>query len=122
MCYIDKLVKNNTGVSSKNFFLVVVTLIGLILLLVPAVLLIIEICYNHTIQTDLNGLAAYIGAVAGVFASAVSIVNHDCVIGEVCHLDAGSVVKSNSTIPAGTKIEAGTVSSFGKETGMNINE
>lgn len=24
----------------------------------------------HTIQTDLNGLAAYIGAVAGVFASA----------------------------------------------------
>ena len=70
MCYIDKLIKNNTGVSSKNFFLVAVTLIGLILLLVPAVLLIIEVCYNHTIQTDLNGLAAYIGAVAGVFASA----------------------------------------------------
>ena len=68
MCYIDKLIKNNTGVSSKNFFLVAVTLIGLILLLVPAVLLIIEVCYNHTIQTDLNGLAAYIGAVAGVFA------------------------------------------------------
>ena len=70
MCYIDKLIKNNTGVSSKNFFLVVVTLIGLILLLVPAVLLIVEVCYNHTIQTDLNGLAAYIGAVAAVFTSA----------------------------------------------------
>lgn len=70
MCYIDKLIKNNTGVSSKNFFLVAVTLIGLILLLVPAVILIIEVCYNHTIQTDLNGLAAYIGAVAGVFATA----------------------------------------------------
>ena len=70
MCYIDKLIKNNTGVSSKNFFLVAVTLIGLILLLVPAILLIIEVYYNHTIQTDLNGLAAYIGAVAGVFASA----------------------------------------------------
>ena len=70
MCYIDKLIKNNTGVSSKNFFLVTVTLIGLILLLVPAILLIIEVCYNHTIQTDHNGLAAYIGAVAGVFASA----------------------------------------------------
>ena len=73
MCYIDKLVKNNTGVSSKNFFLVADTLIGLILLF-PAILLIIEVCYNHTIQTDLNGLAAYIGAyigaVAGVFASA----------------------------------------------------
>ena len=70
MCYIDKLIKNNTGVSSKNFFLVTATLIGLVLLLVPAILLIIEVCYNHTIQTDLNGLAAYIGAVAGVFASA----------------------------------------------------
>lgn len=70
MCYIDKLIKNNTGVSSKNFFLVAATLIGLVLPLVPAILLIIEVCYNHTIQTDLNGLAAYIGAVAGVFASA----------------------------------------------------
>ena len=73
MSYLGKLISNNTGVSSKNFFLVAVTLIGLILLLVPAVLLIIEVCYNHTIhtiQTDLNGLAAYIGAVAGVFATA----------------------------------------------------
>lgn len=70
MNYIDKLISNNTGVSSKNFFLVAATIIGLILLLVPAVLLIIEICYNHTIQTDLNGLAAYIASVAGIFASA----------------------------------------------------
>ena len=71
MCYIDKLIKNNTGVSSKNFFLVAVTLIGLILLLVPAVLLIIEVCYNHTIQTDLNGLAAYIGGVPEWFKGTV---------------------------------------------------
>lgn len=70
MWFIGKLIENNTGVSSKNFFLVVVTIIGLILLLVPAILLMIEICYNHTIHTDLNGLAAYIAAVAGVFASA----------------------------------------------------
>lgn len=70
MNYFNKLINNNTGVSSKNFFLVAVTIIGLILLLVPAVLLIIEICYNHTIQTDLNGLAAYIASVAGIFASA----------------------------------------------------
>ena len=70
MNYISKLISNNTGVSSKNFFLVAATIIGLILLLVPAVLLIIEVCYNHTIQTDLNGLAAYIASVAGIFASA----------------------------------------------------
>lgn len=67
---LSNLVKNNTGVSSKNFFLVSVTLIGLLLLLVPAVVLTIEVLYNHTIHTDLNGIAAYIGAVAGVFASA----------------------------------------------------
>lgn len=70
MNFFNKLISNNTGISSKNFFLVVVTIIGLILLLVPAIVLIIEICCNHTIQTDLNGLAAYIGSVAGVFASA----------------------------------------------------
>lgn len=70
MNYINRLISNNTGVSSKNFFLVAVTLIGLLLLLVPVVILIIEVITNHTIHTDLNGLAAYIGAVAGVFASA----------------------------------------------------
>jgi len=68
--YFANLIKNNTGVSSKNFFLVSVTLIGLLLLLIPAVVLIVEVIFNHTIQTDLNGMAAYIGAVAGVFATA----------------------------------------------------
>lgn len=70
MNYINKLINNNTGVSSKNFFLVAVTIVGLILLFVPVVLLMIEICYNHTIKTDLNGLAAYISSVAAVFATA----------------------------------------------------
>jgi len=68
--HFANLIKNNTGVSSKNFFLVSVTLIGLFLLLIPAVVLIVEVIFNHTIQTDLNGMAAYIGAVAGVFATA----------------------------------------------------
>lgn len=70
MNYFNKLIHNNTGVSSKNFFLVTVTIIGLILLIIPAVILIVETIFNHTIQTDLDGMAAYIGAVAGVFASA----------------------------------------------------
>ena len=66
----SRLIQNNTGVSSKNFFLVTVTLIGLILLLVPAIVLITEVFANHTISTNLDGMAAYIGSVAGVFASA----------------------------------------------------
>lgn len=66
----SKLVQNNSGVSSKNFFLVTVTIIGCILLLVPAIVLITEVFTMHTIATNLDGMAAYIGAVAGVFASA----------------------------------------------------
>ena len=68
--FFSKLIQNNTGVSSKNFFLVAVTIIGLILLLVPAAVLIVEVLYNHTIVTDLNGLAAYVSSVAAIFATA----------------------------------------------------
>lgn len=64
-----KLIKNNTGYSSKNFFLVLVTIIGTVLLAVPAFCLIIEAWYNHTITTDLTAMAAYITAVAAVFTS-----------------------------------------------------
>lgn len=70
MNFFKELVTSESGVSSKSFFLVVVTIVGVILLLVPAVILVIEVVYNHTITTDLNGMAAYIGAVAGVFATA----------------------------------------------------
>ena len=63
---MTKLVQNNTGVSSKNFFLVVITIIGCLLLLVPVVALTIEALVMHTIATDLTGMAAYIGAVSTV--------------------------------------------------------
>ena len=68
--FFNKLIRNNTGVSSKNFFLVVVTIIGCILLIIPAVILIVEVFYNHTIATNLDGMAAYIAAVAAIFTSA----------------------------------------------------
>lgn len=67
--YFKLLVQNGSGVSSKSFFLVVVTIIGCILLLVPAIILVVEVFFNHTVATDLNGLAAYITAVAAMFAS-----------------------------------------------------
>lgn len=68
--YLGKLITSNSGVSSKSFFLVVVTIIGCFLLIIPGVAILIEVICNHTVATDLNGLAAYIGSVAGVFASA----------------------------------------------------
>lgn len=70
MKFFKDLITNNNGISSKSFFLVTVTIIGFILLLIPAVILIVEIIANKTIQTDLNGLAAYIGAVGVIFTSA----------------------------------------------------
>lgn len=68
--FFERLITKNNGFSSKSFFLVVVTIIGCILLFVPVIILCVEIYFNHTIQTDITGLAAYIGAVAAIFASA----------------------------------------------------
>ena len=70
MNYFNKLISNNTGVSSKNFFLVVITIIGCLLLLVPVFALTIEAIFMHTIATDLSAMAAYIGSVASLFATA----------------------------------------------------
>ena len=68
--YLKKLIESNTGVSSKSFFLVAVTLIGCLLLLIVGVVLVVEVVRNGTIQTNLNGLAAFVGSVAGLFATA----------------------------------------------------
>lgn len=61
--------KNDNQVSSSSFYLVGVTLVGLLLLLVPLFALGIEAWFNHTITTDLNGMAAYIASVATLFAT-----------------------------------------------------
>ena len=70
MKYLLKLIQNNTGISSKNFFLISVTIVGMLLLIVPIIVLLVEVFSEHTIHTDLNGMAAYIASVAGIFASA----------------------------------------------------
>ena len=67
--FFSKLVQQNSGYSSKSFFLVVVTFIGTLLLAVLIFSLTIEAWYNHTITTDLTAMAAYITAVAAVFTS-----------------------------------------------------
>ena len=66
--YLRDLIHNNNGVSSKSFFLVIVTMIGCLLLLVPVFALTIEAIFMHTIATDLSAMAAYIGlfATAGI--------------------------------------------------------
>lgn len=65
-----KLVSSDTNVSSKSFFLVVTTIVGVLLLAVPIIGILTDVYFNHTITVDMSGIATYIGAVAGVFASA----------------------------------------------------
>lgn len=68
-CIFSRLIRSNSGYSSKSFFLVSITLIGLLLLLVPVFTLGLEAWYNHTIQTNLSDMAAYIASVAAIFAT-----------------------------------------------------
>lgn len=68
--YLARLIESNNGVSSKSFFLVAVTLIGCFLLLIVGFILLWEVTHNNTIQTDLGGLAAFVGSIAGLFTSA----------------------------------------------------
>lgn len=68
--FFMKLIKSNTGVSSKNFFLVCTTLIGLILLGVLIGGMIVDIIFNHTITISMSEAAYFIGAVGSLFAAA----------------------------------------------------
>lgn len=65
--YMNKLIKSDNKVSAGNFFLVATTIVGLLLLLVPLFVLSIEAWFNHTITTDLSGMASYIVAVCSIF-------------------------------------------------------
>lgn len=56
----------------------------------------------------------------GVLVSAGCVVNHSIFIGDYCHLDVGSTVKSKSLMKAGTKLEAGEV--FGRIDVLQENE
>ena len=59
----------DTTVSASTVFLFLTSAIALFLLLVPAVAMLIEVYFNHTIASDISGMAEYIAAVCGIFAS-----------------------------------------------------
>ena len=65
--------KSDTSVALSSIIIISLLIVGLLLLTVPLIILIIEAYYNHTITTDLNGMAAYIGAVTAIFVTAGSI-------------------------------------------------
>ena len=65
---LTKIIKDDNNFSPSAFFLIATTIIGMLLLLVPLGLF-IEMWFNHTITTDLTGMAAYIVAVVGIFTT-----------------------------------------------------
>lgn len=70
MSFMRKLIQNNSGVSSKSFFLVVVTCIGCLLLLIVGFVLVFEVIKSGTIKTDLNGLSLFVGSITALFGAA----------------------------------------------------
>ncbi|MBO4691061.1 MAG: hypothetical protein J5621_09350 [Paludibacteraceae bacterium] len=68
--WIARLVDmNDTSVSASTVYLLITSAVAIFLLLVPAIILLDEVAHNHTIATDISGIAEYIVAVAGIFAS-----------------------------------------------------
>ena len=62
--FLLKLIKNNTGYSSKNFFLVIMTIIAGVLLCMPITALIIDMYNNKTVTMSWSDIGMYIGSVA----------------------------------------------------------
>lgn len=67
--YIKLLIKSNNGDSSKSFFLVSVTLVGILLLLICGIVLLIDVCCTGYIITDLYGMATLIASIASLFGA-----------------------------------------------------
>lgn len=67
--YIKLLIKSNNGDSSKSFFLVSVTLTGILLLLICGVVLLIDVICTGYVITDLYGVATVIASIASLFGA-----------------------------------------------------
>ena len=57
------------------------------------------------------GAGAAVGC--GTILNVASAVDHDCTVGDGCHICLHAVVKDQSTVPPCTKVEAGQV--FGRD-------
>lgn len=67
--YIKLLIKSNNGDSSKSFFLVSVTLTGILLLLICGIVLLIDVICTGYVITDLYGVATVIASIASLFGA-----------------------------------------------------
>ena len=63
------LINNNTGVSSKNFFLIIVTIIGTILLCVVIAAIITDLINNGTVTMSWSDMGLFVGSVSSMFCA-----------------------------------------------------
>ena len=63
------LINNNTGVSSKNFFLVAVTLIGAVLLAMVIISIIVDLILNGKVTMSWADMGMFVGSVSTMFCA-----------------------------------------------------
>ena len=64
------LINNNTGVSSKNFFLIAVTFIGAILLSMVIISIVVDLIHNGTVTMSWADMGMFVGSVSTMFCAA----------------------------------------------------
>ena len=64
------LINNNTGVSSKNFFLIAVTLIGAVLLTMVIISIIVDLIHNGKVTMSWADMGMFVGSVSTMFCTA----------------------------------------------------
>lgn len=65
----SNLINNNTGVSSKNFFLIVITIIGTVLLCVVIAAIITDLINNGTVTMSWSDMGLFVGSVSSMFCA-----------------------------------------------------
>ena len=72
MRYLNKLLKNNSGVSVKSFLAFIVTIVGILLLISITAVIWIDVLYNKELKTTLEFYPDIIAGVSAlIFAGAL---------------------------------------------------
>lgn len=71
MDFLKQLIKNNTGVSIKGFLALSGMFIAFLMVLAIIVVIMVDLFSNYKVDTDLYGIAALMGSIAGFVLAAV---------------------------------------------------
>lgn len=71
MSFLKQLIKNNTGISIKGFLALSGMFIAFLMVLTIIIILIVDLFSNYKVDTDLYGIAALVGSIAGFVLAAV---------------------------------------------------